>query len=145
MTKQQEGADLEKEMGEEGDWDQESSGGELFKFETVGTSLTGLLVAKKRSKTQLGDANFYTLLCKGGEHTFVPTKALEQDIEKYIRQYGVGNVILDITLMDLKKGAYASPFKVFRTRAAKVTEARLAQYGIPSFDNESTTEEGDEA
>ncbi len=141
---EEEKKDLEAQM-EDGDWDQESSGGELFKFETVGTSLTGLLTGKKSGKTQLGMADFYTLLTKDGEHTFVPTKALGEDLVKYVRMYGVGKVILNITLTDLKKGAYASPFKVFRVRAASVTEARLAQYGIPTFDSESTSEEQDEA
>lgn len=120
------------------DWEQESSGGELFKFEEVGTELTGLLIGKKRGKTQLGDADFYSILTKNGEVTFVPTKALGEDLAKYVRMYGIGKVILNITLTDLKKGAYASPFKVFRVRAALATEARLAAHGIPTFDQEST-------
>lgn len=124
-----------------GDWDQESSGGELFKFDEVGTSLTGLLTGKKHGKTSIGDADFYTLLTKDGEHTFVPTKALGEDLAKYVRMYGVGKVILNIELTDLKKGAFASPFKVFKVRAALATESRLAQHGIPTFDQESNPEE----
>lgn len=124
-------------------WDQESSGGELFKFDTAGTELTGLLTEQKSGKTNLGMAEFYTLLTKDGERTFVPTKALGDDLKKYVRMYGIGKVILNITLMELKKGAYASPFKVFRVRAALATESRLAQHGIPTFDQESTNEENE--
>ena len=134
---------LEAEF-DKGEWDQESSGGELFKFETVGTELTGLLTAKKTGKTQLGEADFYTVLTKDGEKTFVPTKALGEDLAKYVRMYGIGKVILNIKLTDLKKGAYASPFKVFRVRAGAATESRLAQHGIPMFDQESSPEEAGE-
>ncbi len=126
-------------------WDQESSGGELYKFEKVGDSITGLLTNLKNGKTNLGPADFYTLLTKTGEHTFVPTKALNEDLKKYVRMYGVGKVILNIELVELRKGAYASPFKVFKVRAAAATESRLAQHGIPTFDQESSpAEDGEE-
>lgn len=131
---------LESEF-DNNEWDQESSGGTLFKFETIGDSITGLLTVKKTGKTKLGDADFYTVLTKDGERTFVPTKALGDDLGKYVRMYGIGKVILNITLMDLKKGNFASPFKVFRVRAALATESRLAQHGIPTFDSESTSGE----
>lgn len=137
-------ASLESEF-DKTEWDQESSGGTLFKFEEIGTELTGLLTAKKSGKTQLGVADFYTLLTKDGEVTFVPTKALGEDLAKFVRMYGIGKVILNIKLMDLKKGAYASPFKVFRCRAGAATESRLVQHGIPTFDQESTNEDNGQA
>ncbi len=145
--KDEEVKDTAPETPEEegGDWDQESAGGELFKFEEVDTELTGLLVNHKRGKTQLGMADFYTLLTKDGEHTFVPTKALGEDLGKFVRMYGIGKVILNIKLTELRKGAYASPFKVFRVRAAAATESRLAQHGIPTFDNESEAVEDEQA
>lgn len=141
MTKEK--AVENEEVTTSSDWDQESSGGELFKFETIGTKITGLLTAKKVGKTKLGDADFYTLLTKDGDRTFVPTKALGEDLAKYTRMYGVGKVILQIELTDLKKGSFASPFKVFSVKAALATETRLATHGIPSFDNESVSTEAE--
>lgn len=120
------------------DFDTESSGGELFKFETIGDKLAGLIVNKKHGKTKIGDADFYTIQSKDGEDTFVPTKALGEDLAKYIRQYGgIGKVIVSIELTELKQGAFASPFKVFKVRAGAATEARLATMGIQTFDEES--------
>lgn len=138
MAKEPKGAVTTEPVDE---WDQESSGGELFKFEAIGDTLTGLLMNTKTGKTNLGMATFYTLLSKDGEHTFVPTKALNEDLAKYVRMYGIGKVILNITLTELRKGAYASPFKVFKVRAALATEARLATHGIPTFDQESSPAE----
>lgn len=120
------------------DFDQESNGGELFKFENIGDKLSGLIVNKKTGKTSIGNADFYTIQNKDGEKTFVPTKALGEDLTKFLRQYGgIGKVIVGIELTELKKGAYASPFKVFKVRAGVATEARIAALGIQSFDEES--------
>jgi hypothetical protein len=138
MTKAQDKS-LESEFD---DFDQESTGGELFKFDTVGQKLTGLLVEKKPGKTKLGEAMFYTIQTKDSEHTFVPTKALGDDLSKYLRMYGgVGKVIVSIEFIEEKKGNYASPFKVFKVRAGSATEARLSAMGISTFDSESTNEE----
>lgn len=121
-------------------WESESTGGELFKFEKVGDAVTGLIINKKSGKTKLGDADFYTIQQSNGEVTFVPTKSLGEDLTKFIRQYGgLGKVIVSIELTELKKGNYASPFKVFKVRAAAATEARLTALGINLFDAESET------
>jgi len=130
---------------EESLWDGESTGGELFKFDTVGQSLKGLITVRKQGKTKLGDAVFVTVQEKDGEKTFVPTKACLEDIDKMLRQYGgVNKTIVEIEFMEEKKGNYPSPFKVFRVRAGTATESRLAALGIATFDSESTNEE-DEA
>lgn len=131
-----------KEEEEFDDFDTESSGGELFKFEVVGDKLTGLIINKKHGKTKIGDADFYTIQTKDGEDTFVPTKALGEDLAKFLRMYGgVGKVVVSIELTELKQGSYASPFKVFKVRAGAATEARLATMGIQTFDEESAPED----
>jgi len=120
------------------DWDTESTGGSLFKFEKVGDKLTGLIVNKKSGKTNIGPADFYTLQTTKGEHTFIPTKALGDDLTKFLRQYGgIGKVLVAIELTELKKGNFASPFKVFKVRAGIATEARLAAHGIQTFDSDT--------
>lgn len=131
----------EAEVVQEEDWDTESTGGELYKFENIGDKVTGLLIARKNGKTKLGDADFYTILTKDGEKTFVPTKALGEDLSKFVRMYGIGKVILDVELTALKPGNFASPFKVFKVRAALSTESRLASHGIKMYDAESESEE----
>lgn len=126
------------------EWDTESTGGTLFKFEKVGDSLKGLIINKKIGKTVMGDASFYTIQSATGETTFIPTKALKEDLEKFLRMYGgVGKTIVEITLTELKKGNFASPFKVFRVRAGVATEQRLASLGITVFDDASSNEETD--
>lgn len=138
MTDQKKGPATSPE--EEGMWDTESTGGELFKLDKVGDKVEGLIVAKKRGKTSMGEADFYTVQTAKDEKTFIPTAALKQDLEKYLRMYGgLGKTIISAELVDLKKGAYASPFKVFKVRAAAATEARLSALGISTYDSESTT------
>lgn len=128
------------------DWDAESTGGELFKFEKINDNLKGLIINKKNGKTAMGTADFYTIQGAKGETTFIPTKALKEDLDKFLRLYGgVGKTIVDITLTDLKKGNFASPFKVFKVRAAVATEQRLAALGITMWDGTTSSEETDEA
>lgn len=124
------------------DFDNESTGGELFKFDTVGTKLSGLIIAKKEGKTKTGPATFYTVQTSSAEHTFIPTKALGEDLAKFMRMYGgVGKVIVKIEFTAEKPGNFASPFKIFSVKAGAATEARLAALGISTFDSESTNEE----
>lgn len=130
------------EAVEEDLFDTESTGGELFKFETVGQKVTGLIVNRKSGKTRLGEGVFWTILTQKGEVTFIPTKALGEDLDKFNRQYGgLGKVVVDIEFVEEKKGAYASPFKVFKVRAGGATEARLSALGIATFDTESKNSE----
>jgi hypothetical protein len=141
MSKKEEVANAE--LGDQFDkemYDQESSGGDLFKFEKVGDKLNGLIVSNKVGKTKLGDATFYTIQTAEGEKTFVPTKALKEDLDKFVRMFGLGKFIAEIVLESLKPGNYASPFKVFRVRAGIATEARLARLGINTYDQESSSE-----
>lgn len=124
------------------EWDAESTGGELTKLDNVGDKIEGLVVGKKTGKTNIGPADFYTVQTAKDEKTFIPTKALKEDIEKYLRMYGgLGKTIISAELVDLKKGAFASPFKVFKVRAAAATEARLSALGISTYDSESTAGE----
>ena len=120
-------------------WESESVGGELFKLDNVGDRIVGVVVLKKAGKTKLGEANFYTFNTPTGEVTFIPTKALQDDIDKYVRTYGMGSTLLDIELMELKPGNFPSPFKVFKVRAAQATEAKMIAVGIKVFSEESTT------
>lgn len=122
-------------------WDQESTGGALFKFDTVGQKVTGLVVNRKEGKTKLGEGIFWSVLTKNGEVTFIPTKALGEDLDKFKRQYGIGKFLVEIEFTEEKKGNYPSPFKIFRVRAGLATEARLAAHGIQTYDQETTSDD----
>ena len=123
-------------------WDQESSS-TLFKFETVGQKLTGLVTNYKSNKTRLGEGHFWTVLTAKGEETFIPTKALHEDLAKFQRQYGLGKFLVDVEFVEEKKGNYPNPFKVFKVRAGLATESRLAAHGIKTYDSENTINEDD--
>lgn len=128
----------------EGDdlFDAESSGGSLYKWEKVGQQVKGLIIERRQGKTAQGPAIFYTINTGKEEVTMIPTKALQQDLDKYYNQFGGAlKTIVQIDFVDEKKGAYASPFKVFKVRAGAATEARLSALGISTFDEESTSEE----
>lgn len=125
-------------------FDAESSGGELYKFDAPGQTLKGLIVEKRDGKTNLGDATFYTINTGKEEVTFVPTKALKQDLDKYYRQFGGAHkTLVEIEFVEEKKGSFPNPFKVFKVRAGTATEARLAGLGISIFDEESSSEGGE--
>lgn len=147
MTKEQVIGDDEKGLeGEFNDFDTESTGGELYSFTTIGQKLSGLLIDKKEGKTKMGDAMFYTIQTSDSEHTFIPTKALRSDLDKFIRSYGgVGKVIVSIEFVEERPSNYASKFKVFKVRAGAATEARLSALGISTYDSESTNEEDGQA
>ena len=130
------------EAVEEDLFDSESTGGSLFKLENIGDKIEGLMVGRKEGKTKTGPATFYTIQSGNEEKTFIPTKALQDEIDKYLRLYGgLNKTIFSIELMELKPGNFASPFKVFKTRAGIATEARLAALGINSFDSDVVTSE----
>lgn len=127
---------------EEDLFDSESTGGSLFKLDTIGQNIKGLIISKKIGKTKMGEAEFVTIQTAKEEITFIPTKALSDEIGKVLRQFGgVGKVIVDITYVEDKPGNFASPFKVFRTRAGIATESRLSALGITTFDSEAETGE----
>lgn len=133
-------------VAEEELWDGESTGGALYKFDTVGQIVKGLVIGKKSGKTKMGEADFYTVQTAKEEVTFIPTKALGEDLAKYLRQYGgVGKTVVEIEFVEEKPSNYASKFKVFRVRAGAATEARLAVLGIQTFDAESSAGEDEGA
>lgn len=118
-------------------FDTEGSSGSLYKMESVGDGVKGLVTNRKEGKTKLGDAVFYTVQTAEGDKVFVPTASLLEDLDKFKRQFGIGKFIVDIKLTELRKGSYPSPFKVFKTRAGLASEARLTALGIATFDEES--------
>lgn len=141
-TKAAEEATLAEESASDDMFDAESSGGSLYKWEKVGQSVKGLVIERREGKTAQGPAIFYTINTGKEEVTMIPTKALQQDLDKYYRQFGgAAKVIVQIDFVDEKKGAYASPFKVFKVRAGASNEQRLAALGISTFDEESTSTE----
>lgn len=109
------------------DWEQESTGGDLYKWETVGQKVTGVLMGKRMVKTKLGDMFLYDINTKDGEHAVPATKSLRETMKRFPAD---GSLIVEIEFTEEKKGNFPNPFKVFTVRSAKVTEERLKALGI---------------
>ena len=109
------------------DWEQESTGGELYKWEEVGQKVTGVLVNKRVVKTKLGEMFLYDINTKDGELAVPATKSLRETMKKYPAN---GSMIVEIEFTEEKEGNYPNPFKVFTVRSAKVSEERLTALGI---------------
>lgn len=121
-------------------WDGGSSDA-LFKFDKVGDSVTGLLLAKKFQKGNFGEYMIVNLLTKEGEIAVMCSKGLSEELKKPQYQDG-GKIIVQISLTELKDTGKGNPFKAFSTRFAIATEQRLAAHGIKTFDGEgSATDE----
>lgn len=125
---------------EDMDWEGESTDG-LYKFDTVGQKVTGLLRQKKMVN---GDYKPY-MICDiqtADTELHVPcTSSLTDELKKI--QYQPNTTIVEIELVELKPTGKKEPFKRFKVRSARATETRLAQLGIQNFDSEETT--GDDA
>ena len=129
----------QKVANSELDWETESSDS-LYKFENQGEKLVGLLIDKKMVK---GDYNPYmvaTILTKTGEVPFACTGSLTDELKK--PQYVINATIIEVELTELKDTGKKQPFKKFKVRSARSTDARLAALGIQQFD--MTAETSDE-
>lgn len=124
------------------DWEQESSGGELFKWTEVGQKVTGLLTNKRVVNTRLGAMSVYDILTSKGELAVPGTKSLNEQMRRYP---GNGTFIIEMEFTKEVKGNYPNPFKQFTVRAALVTDARLAALGIKVFNEEATPAEDGQA
>ena len=110
----------------------------LYKWEKPGQEVAGLLVDYKRGKTQLGDADFYTILEKEGEKTFTATSALHEKLKKF----KLGEFLVKIIFEEEKPSAAGKhPFKVFSVKATPSSEAKLAAMGIVNFGSSEKTAE----
>lgn len=109
------------------DWEQESTGGDLYKWEAVGQKVTGVLINKRMVNTKLGDMFLYDINTKDGEVGVPATKSLRETMKRYPAD---GSLIVEIEFTEEKKGNYPNPFKVFTVRSAKVTEERMKALGI---------------
>jgi uncharacterized protein involved in exopolysaccharide biosynthesis len=109
------------------DWEQESAGGDLYKWETVGQKVTGVLVNKRMVKTKIGEMFLYDINTRDGEVAVPATKSLRETMRKYPAD---GSFIIEIEFTEEKKGNFPNPFKVFTVRSAKVTEERMKALGI---------------
>jgi len=121
------------------DWEQESTGGELFKWEKPGQKVTGVLAGKRVVKTKLGDMFLYDVKTKDGEVAVPATKSLRETMRRYPAD---GSMIVEIEFTEEKKGNYPNPFKVFTVRNARVSEERLKALGIDIMSPSSS--DGDE-
>ena len=109
------------------DWEQESTGGDLFACDVTGKKVTGVLFGKRIQKTKIGEMFLYDITTKDGDVPVPATKSLREKMKRYPAD---GSLIIEIEFIEAKKGNYPNPFKVFAVRAAKVTEERLKALGI---------------
>lgn len=112
---------------------------ELFKWDKPGKEIAGLLVRHKTQTMDNGPAEFYTVITKQGEQTFIATSALHEKLSKF----KLGEFLVKVVFEEerpSKKGG-RQPFKVFSVKATPSTEAKLAAMGIVSFGESETTEE----
>lgn len=130
---------ITKKTDENDGWDGGSSDA-LYKFDTVGQSITGLILTKKMQQGINGDYMILNLLTKDGEVAVMCPSGLTTEMKKPQYQEG-GKVIVQITHTDVKDTGKGNPFKMFSTKFGLATEARLAANGIKTFDGEATTDE----
>lgn len=121
---------------EETGWDHESTDG-LYKFESVGQKVTGLLRQKKMVAGDYGQYMIIDVQTPETELHIACTKSLTDELKKM--QYQSNTTVIEIELMELKPTGKKEPFKRFKVRSARATEARLASMGIHNFDSEETT------
>lgn len=121
------------------DWEQESSGGDLYKWEKVGQKVAGLLTARREVQTQTGAMTVYDILTKDGDLPVPGTKGLNDLMKRYPAD---SSVLVEIEFTEEKKSRFKNPFKVFKVRAAQSNEQRLKALGITVFgaSAETTTE-----
>jgi len=117
------------------DWEHEASGGDLYKWETVGQKVTGVLASKRVVKTKLGEMFLYDIITKDGETAVPATKSLRETMKRFPAN---GSIIVEIEFVEEKKGNFPNPFKVFTVRSATVSEARLKSLGIDMMAAEDT-------
>lgn len=133
---------MAKDKVEDGsiDWEQESSGGELYKWEKPGQKITGVLSGRRVVNTRLGAMTVYDMLTAKGEVAVPGTKSLNEQMKRYPAN---GSFIVEIEFTKEVKGNYPNPFKQFTVRVASSTEARLKALGIKVFNDEApaTTED----
>lgn len=120
------------------DWDTESSGGELFKWTTVGQKVTGLYTNRRIVNTKLGAMTVLDLTTKDGDVVVPTTKSLLDQVKKYPAN---GSLVVQVEFKEEKKGNFPNPFKVFVVRTASATEDRLKGLGIKMWNEESTNDD----
>lgn len=121
-------------MAEEFNWDGESSGGAMYKWEKPGQEVTGVLMGRRIVNTKLGAVTVYDVLTKEGEVAVPGTKGLNDSMKRYPAN---GTLIVKIKFEEEKKGNFPNPFKVFTVKYAKADEARLKALGITMFEEDS--------
>lgn len=119
------------------EWDYESNAGDLYKWENPGQKETGILVSHREVQTNLGPGNRYEMQTKNGTITFFGTSSLHDELKKLPAD---GSMIVEIELTETKKSRFPNPFKVFKVRATRKTDAKIAALGITVFGDESSEE-----
>jgi hypothetical protein len=122
------------------DWDQESSGGDLYKWEKPGQKVTGVYMNKRSVNTKLGAMIVYDLLTATGQIAVPGTKSLKDQMAQYPAN---GSLIVQMEFTEEVKGNFPNPFKKFTVRVKQVSEEVLEKLGIKMFAEEAGKEPKD--
>lgn len=107
---------------------EEVSEGELFKWETPGTNVRGVLEKYEYTKLPKGMAHLYTIRTKKGKIIFPAQVILRAKLEDIPIGY-----IVDITYNGEKTTITGNEAKQFSVGKTKPTEAYLKALGIEMF------------
>lgn len=103
--------------------------GELFKWETVGSKVVGVLKSYTSRKTQMGDGNIYEVRTKDGIVPFFAPMLLH----KKLKEIPTGNIV-SIEYTKKSKTGGGTDLKHFEVAHGKPTPERLKAIGIEMTD-----------
>lgn len=111
--------------------------GELFKFEKVGDSISGVLESYKSQNTANGVGHVYEVRTKEGVVAFFASTLLH----KKLQNIQIGNIVM-IEFTEVTKTNAKNDLKHFDVGHAPASEANLKQLGIEIFNKVEDEEEG---
>jgi len=124
----------ENAQGQEG-WETAEGSG-FIKFDEVGASVAGLLIAHEVKTTAKGTAQEYSVITKNGTQKFFAPKDLHDKLSGIIIKYGMGNAIIKASFKEKVRTASGNDFKIFEVQHRKKDEATLVELGIdPNAEN----------
>lgn len=113
-------------------------GGELFKFDTVGKSLEGVLINYKFQKdTGKGPGNVYEVKVKNGVQAFFAPFMLHKKLKDLMMPS-----IVSIEMTEVSKTKTGNDLKLFEVKTAPATEANCKALGIELVKKETVDEDG---
>ncbi len=123
------------EENAQGGWETAEGSG-FIKFEEVGASVAGLLIAHEVKTGSKGIGQEYTVITKNGTQKFYAPKDLHDKLSGIVIKYGMGNAIIKGTFKEKVKTASGNDFKIFEVQHRKKDEATLIELGIdPNAEN----------